>query len=208
LVRLFDTANIPLTFFVTGFALQQNPEFAEYLKNSRHEVAGHGWRWIDYSQVSKEEEKDHILLTQDTLSSLTEKNIRGWYTGRRSQHTRNLLKEIGHCVYDSDDYSDDYPYFEDKHLIIPYSLVTNDFRYLTTPGFSNPNDFYQLLKSSFDALYQEGRGAILNIGLHARVSGHPGRSIAINQFIEYLKTFSNIWITTREAIAHHWLSKR
>ncbi len=206
LTRLFDAHHIPLTFFVTGFALEQNPEFAAYLRASKHEVAGHGWRWIDYAKMPREEEKKHIKQCIDGLCEQTGKEIAGWYTGRCSEHTRLLLLELGGFLYDSDSYSDDYPYFEGKHLIVPYSLVTNDFRYQTTPGFSTADDFLKQLKNAFDALYQENRGAVMSVGLHARLSGQPACIQAIRQFIEYIQTMPEVWITRRMDIASHWLA--
>ncbi|MCH9756582.1 MAG: polysaccharide deacetylase family protein [Gammaproteobacteria bacterium] len=207
LTRLFDKYQIPLTFFVTGFALEQNPEFAAYLRTSEHEVAGHGWRWVDYADMSKAEEKKQIKQCVKVLHQQTGKEPVGWYTGRRSEHTRKILLELGGFLYDSDSYADDYPYFEKKHLIVPYSLVTNDFRYQTTPGFSAPNDFFQQLKQTFDYLYQENRGAMMSIGLHARISGHPARTQAVQQFIEYIQSVPDVWITRRMDIASHWMKQ-
>ncbi|KTD22018.1 polysaccharide deacetylase [Legionella lansingensis] len=205
LLRLFDKENIPLTFFATGLALNLNDELCNYLKTANHEIAGHGWRWIDYTRVPKEEEKKHILQCKETIQEHTGKSIQGWYTGRRSKNTRNLLLEIGGFVYDSESYADDLPYFEGQHLIIPYTLDCNDFRFSTSPGFSHGEEFFKHLKYTFDYLYQEERTAMMTIGLHARISGHPGRCMAVKQFIDYLKQFSNIWLTRRIDIANYWL---
>nr|WP_241480520.1 polysaccharide deacetylase family protein [Legionella norrlandica] len=84
LIRLFDKHKIPLTFFVTGYALILNPELSNYLASNNHEVAGHGWRWLDYSKESKTTEKKHIYRCIDTLQELTGQRPLGWYTGRRS----------------------------------------------------------------------------------------------------------------------------
>lgn len=205
LLRLFDTERIPLTFFATGFALNLNPDFCDYLGKSTHEIAGHGWRWIDYTQVTKAVEKEHIQKCIASIEQLTGVRPRGWYTGRRSVYTRDLLLEMGGFVYDSDSYADDVPYFIGNHLVIPYSLDCNDFRFGTTPGFSCPNDFYDQLKSTFDYLYQENRTAMMNIGLHPRFSGHPGRCMAVKRFIDYIKKFNDIWVARRIDIAHAWL---
>lgn len=207
LIRLFDRYSIPLTFFVTGYALVLNPEFAEYLAKSSHEVAGHGWRWIDYSKQTKSTEKKHIYRCIETLEQLTNKRPQGWYTGRRSAHTRDLLLEIGGFVYDSDSYADDLPYTIQNHLIIPYSLDCNDFRFTTSPGFVNTNDFFQQLKNTFDYLYQENRPSMMTIGIHPRISGKPGRCIVLEQFLNYLTSFQDVWITKRIDIAHHWLKE-
>jgi peptidoglycan/xylan/chitin deacetylase (PgdA/CDA1 family) len=205
LVRLFDAVKIPLTFFATGQALQLNPALCDYLKSSSHEVAGHGWRWVDYSAFSKKEEKIHIEECINKIQILTGKKPKGWYTGRRSEHTRELLLKIGGFLYDSDSYADDYPYFEDQHLIIPYTLVCNDFRYTTSPGFNNPVDFLETLKRTLAYLYEENRSTLMTIGLHARLSGHPGRCGVLQEFINYMQQYKNIWIARRMDIATHWI---
>lgn len=205
LLRLFDRYQIPLTFFVTGHALTLNPFFADYLAQHQHEVAGHGWRWINYTNISKKTEKNHILLCIETLEKLTGHRPKGWYTGRRSENTRELLLEIGGFLYDSDSYADDLPYYVNKHLIIPYSLDCNDFRFTTTPGFSNTPAFYERLVQSFDYLYLEKRPAIMTIGLHPRLSGKPDRCLILKRFLEYLAPYQDIWITRRMDIANHWI---
>jgi allantoinase len=202
---LFDSHQLPLTFFVTGYALTLNPEFSAYLANSNHEVAGYGWRWINYAKESRATEKQHMYRCIEILEQLTGQRPVGWYTGRRSKHTRDLLLEIGGFVYDSDSYADDLPYKIDEHLVIPYSLECNDFRLTTSPGFATSNDFYQHLKNTFDYLYQENRPAIMTIGLHPRLSGKAGNCMALSQFIAYIMQFQNIWISRRVDIARYWL---
>lgn len=207
LIRLFDENKIPLSFFITGYALIQNPPFANYLARSRHEIAGHGWRWINYANQSKENERKDIHRCIETIMQLTGQRPRGWYTGRRSLHTRELLLEIGGFIYDSDSYADELPYKINKHLVIPYSLDCNDFRFTTSPGFNTSNDFYIQLKNTFDYLYQENRTAIMTIGLHPRLSGQPSRCNVLQQFLRYIAQYPDIWITRRIDIATYWLAK-
>ncbi|MDR3501391.1 MAG: polysaccharide deacetylase family protein [Legionella sp.] len=207
LLRLFDLYQIPLTFFITGQALLLNPLFALYLAHNNHEVAGHGWRWIDYARVPREVEKEHIVLCIETLEKLTGQKPNGWYTGRRSENTRDLLLEIGGFTYDSDSYADDLPYYHDQHLIIPYSLDCNDFKFTTNPGFVTPQAFYEQLVASFNYLYEEKRPVIMTIGLHPRLSGKPARCQAIKQFLDYLLQYEDIWITQRINIADYWLKE-
>lgn len=208
LIRLFDHHHIPLTFFVTGYALVLNPAFSKYLTDSAHEVAGHGWRWIDYAKETKATEKKHINRCIETLEELTGKKPLGWYTGRRSLHTRDLLLEIGDFVYDSDSYADDLPYKIKNHLVVPYSLDCNDFRFTIPPGFATAHDFFQQLKNTFDYLYKENKPSMMTIGIHPRISGKPGRCIALEQFLNYIASFNDLWITKRIDIAKHWLSQK
>lgn len=205
LLRLFDHYKIPLSFFVSGQALILNPLFADYLANRDHEVAGHGWRWINYTNIPRRVEKRHILLCVETLEKLTGHKPKGWYTGRRSENTRELLLELGGFTYDSDSYADELPYYINKHLVIPYSLDCNDFRFSTTPGFSCAKEFYDSLMNTFHYLYQEKRLAIMTIGLHPRLSGKPDRCLILKQFLDHLTQYQDIWITRRIDIAHFWL---
>ncbi|MBN9227909.1 MULTISPECIES: polysaccharide deacetylase family protein [Legionella] len=204
LLRLFDHYKIPLTFFVAGQALILNPLFAEYLAQQDHEVAGHGWRWINYTNISRKVEKKHILLCIETLEKLTGHKPNGWYTGRRSEHTRELLLEHGGFLYDSDSYADELPYYIAEHLVIPYSLDCNDFRFSTTPGFSCAKEFYDRLINTFHYMYQEKRLAIMTIGLHPRLSGKPDRCLILKQFLDHLTQYQDIWITRRIDIAQFW----
>lgn len=207
LIRLFEQHKILLSFFATGYALTLNPLFAAYLKSTFHEIAGHGWRWVDYANYSKEDEKKEILLCLDTLEQLTGKRPQGWYTGRRSQNTRDLLLEIGGFIYDSDSYADELPFKIGSHLVVPYSLACNDFRFTTSPGFNTSNDFYLQLKNTFDYLYYENRLSLMTVGLHPRLSGQPSHSHALNEFLNYIMHFDKVWITRRIDLANYWLSQ-
>ncbi len=207
LLRLFDNYQTPLTFFITGQALILNPLFANYLAQQKHEVAGHGWRWIDYANIPRTVEKEHMLLCIEILSQLTGQRPKGWYAGRRSENTRDLLLEIGGFVYDSDSYADELPFYIEKHLIVPYSLDCNDFKFTTNPGFASPHAFYEQLISTFNYLYQEKHPAIMTVGLHPRLSGKPARCLVIKQFLDYLLQYKDIWITRRIDIANYWLEK-
>lgn len=212
LLRLFEDYHLPITLFATGLALERNLELAEKLKQSPHEVAGHGYRWINYRTLSEEFERKDIQKTIQSIETLTEKKVTGWYTGRRSINTRKLIVEAG-LRYDSDSYADDLPYWEQlsgrKHLIIPYALDTNDARYALSPGWSSGEDFFQYLKAAFDQLYLEGidHPKMMSIGLHARLSGRPGRCEALRRFIDYISEREHVWICRRDEIADYWYYK-
>lgn len=206
LIHLFDSYQIPLTFFATGLALARNPVLCHYLKNSSHEIAGHGYRWIDYRTISIEQEREHISKTIDIIQKETNKSVYGWYTGRASCHTRQLLNEFN-IQYDSQSYADDLPYWINNHgnplLVIPYNLHLNDIRYTTSPGWGCPSQAFTTLQYAFDCLYHESIPTLLTVGLHARISGRPERAQALKQFIEYTRNFS-VFFCCRYQIAQLW----
>ena len=209
--KLFQEKKIPITIFGVGMALEKNPEICKAIKDADYEVASHGWRWIDYQNIKKSEEKKHMKLAVKTIKKIFGKRPLGWYTGRCSPNTRDLVFEDGGFLYDSDSYSDDLPYWEirkkKKQLIIPYTLDNNDMRFATNQGFNTGDHFFTYLKDSFDALYEEGKTnpKMMSVGLHCRLIGKPGRIQSLKKFLDYIQKHQNVWICKRIDIAKHWI---
>ena len=209
--RLFKEKKIPVTIFGVGLALEQNPEVCEAIKNGNYEIAAHGYRWIDYQNIKKSVEKKHMQKAIKTIKKIFGSRPLGWYTGRCSPNTRDLVFDNGGFLYDSDSYSDDLPYWEyrgkKKQLIIPYTLDNNDMRFATNQGFNTGDHFYNYLKDSFDVLYEEGKTnpKMMSVGLHCRLIGRPGRIQSLKKFFDYISKFDDIWICKRVDIAKHWI---
>ena len=212
ILNLFKEFDVPVTIFAVALAIARNRELADYLVEQNYDICAHGFRWIDYQFVDEKTEREHI---KDCISVLTEylgKRPEGWYTGRNSPNTRRLIVEEGGFLYDSDTYDDDLPYWsnefgaEKKHLIIPYTLDVNDMRFASPQGFNSGDQFFNYLKDTFDALYLEGEVSpkMMSVGMHARILGRPGRIMAMRRFLEYVKTFDNVWLCSRREIADHW----
>ena len=209
--ELFQEKKIPVTIFGVGMALEKNPEICNAIKASNYEVASHGWRWIDYQNIKKSEEKKHMKLAIKIHKKIFGERPLGWYTGRCSPNTRDLVFADGGFLYDSDSYSDDLPYLEvrnkKKQLIIPYTLDNNDMRFVTNQGFSTGDHFFSYLKDSFDALYDEGKTnpKMMSVGLHCRLIGKPGRIQSLKKFLDYILKHEDVWICKRIDIAKHWI---
>ena len=208
----FINRNLPLTIFGVGLALEKNTEVCDAIKNANFEVASHGYRWIDYQHVDPKIELEHIIKSNQIIKNIFGYYPSGWYTGRTSPNTRNLVLKNTQVIYDSDAYDDDIPYWveydDKKHLIIPYTLDNNDMRFATAQGFNKGDDFYNYLKDSFDTLYNEskksGSSKMMSIGLHCRIIGRPGRFQSLLKFLNYLDQFNDIWICSRKQIAEFW----
>jgi len=209
--KLFQEKKIPITIFGVGMALEKNPEICRAIKNSDYEVASHGWRWIDYQNIKKSEEKKHMKLAIEAHKRIFGERPQGWYTGRCSPNTRDLVFEDGGFLYDSDSYSDDLPYWEvrnkKKQLIIPYTLDNNDMRFVANQGFNTGDHFFTYLKDSFDTLYEEGKTnpKMMSVGLHCRLIGKPGRIQSLKKFLDYMMKHEDVWVCKRIDIAKHWI---
>ena len=209
--ELFQEKKIPITIFGVGMALERNKDVCDAIKKADYEIASHGWRWIDYQKIPKATEKKHMQLAIHSIKKIFGKRPLGWYTGRCSPNTRDLVIEEGGFLYDSDSYSDDLPYWETrgkkKQLIIPYTLDNNDMRFATNQGFNSGDQFFTYLKDSFDALYEEGNinPKMMSVGLHSRLIGRPGRIQSLKRFLDYVLKHEKVWICKRIEIAEHWI---
>jgi len=209
--ELFQEKKIPITIFGVGMALERNQEVCDEIKKSDYEVASHGWRWIDYQNIPRSKEKKHMQLAVQSIKKIFGQRPLGWYTGRCSPNTRDLVMEEGGFLYDSDSYSDDLPYWETRgkkrQLIIPYTLDNNDMKFATNQGFNSGDQFYTYLKDSFDTLYREGNISpkMMSVGLHCRLIGRPGRIQSLRKFLDYVLSHEKVWLCKRVEIAKHWI---
>jgi putative urate catabolism protein len=208
--RLFTARQIPLTVYGVAMALERNQEAIAAMQESGWEIASHGYRWIDYQYMGEEAEREHIQRAIAIHTQVTGARPLGWYTGRTSPNTRRLVVEAGGFLYDSDSYADDLPYwihdYGKPHLVIPYTLDNNDMRFATSQGFNCGDQFFTYLKDAFDTLYAEGETApkMMNIGLHCRLIGRPGRTAALARFLDYVQQHERVWLCRRVDIAQHW----
>ena len=218
LLREFEKRRLPVTVFGIAMALKRHPEAVAAMLAGGHEIACHGLRWISYQMIDEATERAHMREAVEIHQHLTGSAPQGWYTGRDSPNTRRLVVEHGGFLYDADSYADDLPYWDhvevngarQSHLVVPYTLETNDMRFAAMQGFNSGAQFFEYLKDAFDVLYAEGdpqgldRPKMLSVGLHCRVVGRPGRFAALQRFLDYVQRHDKVWICRRADIARHW----
>lgn len=210
ILRILEDAKVPATIFACALALERNREVGAAISELGYDICAHGWRWEYHSRLTMAQERSLIAKSYASIEAQTGIKPAGWYCRYGpSLNTRSLIVEHGGFLYDSDAYNDDLPYWrrigECDHLIIPYGLVCNDANFMRG-GMATADQFYSLLKDTFDMLYSEGesRPAMMSVGLHPRIIGHPGRAAGLQRFVEYVSNVSGAWICRRSDIAAHW----
>ena len=210
--RMFTEAGIPATVYGVATALARSPDQVAAMKDAGWEIASHGLKWIEYKDFSEADERAHMLEAIRLHEEVTGERPRGFYLGRASMHTLRLSATEGGFDYISDTYADDLPYWivvdGKPQLVIPYTLDSNDMRFAAAQGFNSGDQFFAYLRDAFDVLYaegEEGQAKMLNIGLHCRLVGRPGRAAALKRFIDYVKNHDHVWIARRIDIARHWM---
>lgn len=201
--------NLPVTVFGITTALAKNPQAVAVMKSAGWEIASHGLKWIDYTQMPEAEERWQIAESIRLHEEVVGEPPRGWYTGRMSENTRRLLLELGDLAYDADSFADDLPFWTTQNgapqLVVPYALDTNDVRYLNSLGLQAP-DLSTYLIRACDLLRREGETApkMMSVGLHCRIAGRPGRAADLERFLDHIAELDDVWITRRIDIAEHW----
>jgi len=213
LMRVLGDYGLPATVFGCALALERNPQAVAAIRAAGYDVCSHGWRWIKHWLLSPEEEKAQIARAVASLTRSFGERPLGWYcrTGP-SVNTRRFVVEEGGFLYDSDSYADELPYWDATHgrphLVVPYSVDTNDTKFANPAGFANGEEFLSYLKDSFDCLWREGahQPGMMSVGLHMRLVGRPGRAEALRRFIEHVRKHDRVWICRRVDIARHWIT--
>jgi putative urate catabolism protein len=212
LLLIFNDRKLKFTSYAVAMAIERNPDAALAMMEAGHEIASHGYRWINYQHTPITQERADMQRAIDIQTRITGERPLGWYLGRNSPNTSRLVAEEGGFVYDSDSYADDLPYWDAQNgrpqLIVPYTLDANDMRFTAPQGFNSGDQFFTYLRDNFDVLYAEGETApkMMSVGLHCRVAGKPGRAAALMRFLDYVQSHDRVWVCRRIDIARHWIA--
>jgi len=210
-MRLFEEYDVKVTFFASAVAIERNPEVGALIREQGHEVAGHGWRWIDAWRLTEDEERDGIRKAVTSLERTCGHRPVGWNTrGGPTVRTRRLLAEHGGFLYDSDSSNDDLPYYVDvagkPFLVIPYTRSLNDGRFVNAPTFTCASEFLDDCRRGLRYLWQESAdgGRLATIALHTRLIGDPARTDVLKELLDFVLSLPGLWITRRCDIADWW----
>lgn len=84
--RLFTKRKTPVTVYAVGMALERNRAVCQALREQTDwEVASHGYRWIDYSELEEDVEREHIHRSIRIHEQLLGKRPVGIYQGKVSK---------------------------------------------------------------------------------------------------------------------------
>lgn len=217
-LKILDAANVPATWTVCAQALEKAPWLADAIVARGDEPCSHGYRWAFTAFMEEDEERDFIKKGTASITKTCKRRPAGYLS--RYLHTditRRLLVEDGY-LYHMDDYSDDFPYWDQVEMpdgsktpmvILPYAIDSNDMKFWISPSFT-PDMWLNYAKRTFDVLLSEAQtdGArMMSLGLHLRIIGRPGRIGAFADFMEYVTNRDDVWIATREEIAKSFIDQ-
>ena len=207
ILERLEKYGVPATWTICAEALERAPWLGEAIAARGDEPANHGYRWLFTFNMSEDEERAFVDKGTRSIAQTCGRKPVGYLS--RYLHTDSLratLADLGY-LYHMDDYSDDFPRWEVTDngpiIVLPYAVDSNDMKFWLSPAFTT-DQWVDYAKRTFDVLRAEARthGArMMSLGLHLRIIGRPGRIGALDEVLEYVTSFGDVWIATREDIA-------
>src|SRR5690606_9113564 len=152
-------SGLPVTCHGVATALARSPEQTRAMVEAGWEMATHGLKWIDYKDVPREVEAEHIARAVALHAQVTGSRPLGFYQGRASMNTVALGCEEGGFEYIADSCADGMPLWhghDDRpQLIVPYTVDAIDMRF-ANGAFGTGEDFFAYLRDCCDCLWREG----------------------------------------------------
>ena len=210
--RILRENNISASFFVPAVVAKLHPDEQRNLVDEGHEIGIHGWIHEFNSTLPEADERELMLRAADVLEEITGIRPVGMRTPSWdfSQSTLSICKEMG-LLYDSSLMADDEPYelLEDGEptgvIELPVEWIRDDAPYLMMDRatglrpYTSPNSVLEIFKSEFDGAFKEG--GLFLLTLHPHISGHRSRIVILEELIDYIKSFPDVWFATHAEIA-------
>ncbi len=210
--RILRENKVSASFFVPAVVAKLHPDEQRNLVDEGHEIGIHGWIHEFNSTLPEADERELMLRAGDVLEEITGIRPVGMRTPSWdfSQSTLSICKEMG-LLYDSSLMADDEPYelLEDGEptgvIELPVEWIRDDAPYLMMDRatglrpYTSPNSVLEIFKSEFDGAFKEG--GLFLLTLHPHISGHRSRIVILEELIDYIQSFPDVWFATHAEIA-------
>jgi peptidoglycan/xylan/chitin deacetylase (PgdA/CDA1 family) len=207
ILKLLDVHGITATFFVPGRVAERHPERVREIVEAGHELAHHGYRHINPTTLSRDEQAEELRMGLDALTPFSD-NIRGyrspsWDFG---DDMLQLLADAG-FAYSSNLMDDVVPY---RHasvplVEVPVHWVLDDAAHFWfdldnwTKTIASPDDVLRIWEGEFQGIRALGGACV--VAMHPQVIGRPGRLAMLDAFMTYVQSHDDVWLATCGEIA-------
>ncbi len=199
------------TFFVPGWTAETHQDMISVIHAKGHEIGHHGYLHEEPTSLSLQEEEAVLNKGIQALRAVTMKDPVGYRSPawEFSDNTINLLHEHG-FKYSSNMMSHFIPWRHEETNVIelPVQWVLDDAPYfLFRPN--GPSRPIQPAANAFQAWTEEFRGiyrfgGLFNLTMHPQLIGRPGRLLMLQQLIDYIRGFPDVWFATGAEVADYW----
>ncbi|NDL64763.1 polysaccharide deacetylase family protein [Acerihabitans arboris] len=222
ILDLLKAHQLPATFFVPAWVVENWPAQCRAIVEQGHEVAYHGYRHESFYALSPEQQRWVMDKSRDIFHQVLGIRAEGFRTpsGDWHQETPAMLLDAG-VTYSSSMRGDDRPYLirvlgRERPLVeIPGRWEMDDYAslaYTREPNFPSGLDRTAGYALTLDNWCREFDGA-MNEGLslttlfHPKISGKPGRIMLLDQFFDHLRRRDDVWFARCRDVARWWLQE-
>lgn len=208
LLGLLDHLQIPATFFVPTYIVEQHPRMMEAIVSRGHEVGAHGHLHEKLAHLTPGEERAVLEKSIGILERVTGRRPAGfrapWF--EINPGTPDLLREFG-FLYNASLMGDDVPYTHPNGLIeIPGQWMLEDweqFAFNAEPAWGvvpeNCEKVFDLWWQEFEAMHDFGCCFVLT--LHPWLSGRPSRVRLLERLLNKAREKGGVWFARGSEIA-------
>jgi allantoinase len=211
ILELLDRFDLKVTVAANSGAVERYPQLVDACIERGYEFAAHGEyqsRMIT-SAMSLAEERRTIEAATNAITNATGQRPLGWLGPESSESTLTpqLLAEAGYD-YVLDWPNDDQPYWMTTNpglVSIPNHMEWDDVFALWLRRIPNPR-YPDIVGEAFRGLYDEAAasGRLFGLSLHPWVIGQSHRIKYLQQALEDITKFDNVWQTTAGEICRHF----
>lgn len=216
---LFDKYGIKSTFFIPAAVAENYFDKVTDIFRRGHEIANHGYAHENLALLTKEEQREIIVKSNEMIKSITGAVPVGFRApeGEVTKETYDILEDIG-FLYDSSLLDDNMPYFlklENKEYNIvelPIQWQLYDFPYFAfnySPAFPSGQGriapYSNVLNNwiyEYEGYKNKGLAYILQI--EPQTIGTPGRILMLRKLIEHITKSDDAWICTCEEMMNYY----
>ncbi|KAB8313113.1 polysaccharide deacetylase [Erwinia endophytica] len=222
LLDLLEQYDLPATFFIPSWVVEQWPQQCAAIVEKGHEVAYHGYRHESFYALSGDEQRQVMEKSRAIFWQRLGIRAEGFRTpsGDWHQETPSVLLDAG-VTYSSSMRGDDRPYaisvpgYQQPLVEIPGKWEMDDYAslaYTREPNFPQGLDRTASYALTLDNWCREFDGAMdeglcLTTLFHPKISGKPGRILLLEQFIAHMRQ-RDVWFARCRDVAHWYLQEQ
>ena len=210
-VDLMDRHQIPASFFIPAVSLILRPDMVDMIQESgRHEFGVHGWIHELNTALDAETERELVSRATTYLEDVTGTRPVGYRapSWNFSPNTLSIIRGLG-FLYDSSLMADDRPYElmqagEPTGMVeLPVEWILDDAPLMNPRGnsYTSPRDLLEVYIDEFDKAYEEGTMFLLTT--HPHVIGHRSRIIILEELIDHIQGYGDVWFAMHEQVARY-----
>jgi peptidoglycan/xylan/chitin deacetylase (PgdA/CDA1 family) len=217
ILDVLDEHDVPASLAWCGAAAEANPEGLRAGIEAGHEILCRGRLAVPGPELSPEQEQANVRQGVEILTRLASAidpgaAPTGWFGRWPTARTAGAVHRAG-LEHFSDSHAADHPYEisldTGKLLALPWTPDLDDERFWCDPrmaGLRTASDFLDVLERAKELLRGEAKHAhrMMTIVVRPRISGHPARVGALDEFLRGNRDASDLRFCRRSELAEAW----